>query len=154
MVKRGSDAAGFSGSQTKKSSRQVTVATFKKWQTQHEKSHATLTWLRCDSSGQHVETLWCAVCKKFEDKIRGVKNFSCAWVVGSTNAKVSNVLDHARSEQHRIAMVQLRAEQAKSTNAPIATYAPIARSMHTLDKSAQERMSKKLDICFMKHCIS
>ena len=106
MAKRDSDAAGFSGSQTKKSSRQVTVATFKKWQTQHEKSHATLTWLRCDSSGQHVEILWCAVCKKFEDKIKGVKNFSCAWVVGSTNAKVSNVLDHARSEQHRIAMVQ------------------------------------------------
>ena len=82
-------------------------------------------------------------------KIKEVKNFSRAWVVGSTNAKVSNVLDHARSEQHRIAMVQLRAEQAKTTNAPIATYAPIARSMHILDNSAQERMSKKFDICFM-----
>ncbi len=133
----------------KQAKRQVTVATFKKWQEQHEKEHQTLTWLRCDSYCTLVGSLWCAACKKFEDRIRGVKNFSSTWIVGSTNQKVSNVLDHARSEQHKVAMTQLRAEQAKATNAPVTSYAPIAQSLLTIDKTAQERMMKKFDLCFV-----
>ncbi len=61
-------------------------------------------------------------------RIRGVKTFFSAWIVGSTSQKISNVLDYARSEQHKLAMTQLRAEQANATNVPVTLYAPIAQS--------------------------
>ena len=43
----------------------------------------------------------------------------------------------------------LRAEQAKATNAPITAYTLIAKSLLAMDKSLQEKMGKKFDICFV-----
>ena len=40
----------------------------------------------------------------------GMKNFSSAWIKGSTNQKISNVVDHATSEQHTTAMAQMQAD--------------------------------------------
>ena len=97
-------SANGSGSQPKQRKRQVSVATFQKRQSQQEKEHKTLSWLRCDKQQKHVETLWCATCRRFDDRIRGAKNFSTAWITGSTNQNLSNVLDHARSEQHKSSM--------------------------------------------------
>ena len=42
-----------------------------------------------------------------------------------------------------------RAEQAKATNAPLTAYAPITKSLLAMDKSLQEKMSKKFDICYV-----
>lgn len=142
-------SANGSGSQPKQRKRQVSVATFQKWQSQQEKEHKTLSWLRCDKQQKHVETLWCATCRRFDDRIRATKNFSTAWITGSTNQKLSNVLDHARSEQHKSSMSLLRVEQAKATNAALTTYAPIAKSLLSMDKSLEERMGKKFDICYV-----
>ena len=77
--------------------KQVTTTTIKKWQLQHEKEHQTLSWLRCDSESKKslVQSLWCAACIKHEEKTCGVKNFSSAWIVGSSNQKISDVLNHA-----------------------------------------------------------
>ena len=108
-----------------------------------------LSWLRCDKQQKHVETLWCATCRRFDDRIRGTKNFSSAWITGSTNQKLSNVLDHVWSEQHKSSMSLLRVEQAKATNAALTTYAPIAKSLSSMDKSLEERMGNKFDICYV-----
>ena len=144
-----SSLASSSGSQPKQAKRQVSVATFQKWQSQQEKEHETLTWLHCDKQQRYVESLWCETCRWFQDKIRGTKNFSAAWITGSTNQKLSNVLDHARSDQCKLLMSLLRVEQAKATNAPVTTYAPIAQSLLFMDRSLQERMGKKFDVCYM-----
>ena len=144
-----SSSASSSGSQPRQAKRQVSVATFQKWQSQQEKEHETLTWLRCDKQQRYVESLWCETCRRFQDKIRGTKNFSAAWITGSTNQKLSNVLDHARSDQHKLSMSLLRVEQAKATNAPVTMYAPIAQSLLSMGRSLQERMGKKFDICYM-----
>jgi len=42
--------------------------------------------------------------------ITGMKNFSKAWITGSSNQKTSNIVNHATSEQHRAAMVRVRAD--------------------------------------------
>ena len=151
MATKRSASAAASASQdpAKKAKRQVSVATFKKWQTNYEQEYQSLTWLRCDVDQRDrslVGLLWCAVCRRFEERIRGVKNFSNVWVTGSSNHKSSNVLDHGRSEQHKVAMTRLRVEQSR---APASTYAPIARSLLTMDKTVQEKMKKKFDICFV-----
>ena len=50
----------------------------------------------------------------FEERIRGVKNFSNVWITGLSNHKCSNVLDHARSNKHKAAMTRLRVEQSRA----------------------------------------
>ena len=76
---------------SKKQKHQVTIATFKKWQTQLEREHQTLSWLRCDAdtvSKELVDVLWCNACRKHERSITRMKNFSRVWLVGSSNHKV------------------------------------------------------------------
>lgn len=70
---------------TKKAKRQVSVSTFEKWQRNFDRDHQTLTWLRCDKDHQDwdlVALLWCAVCREFQNKICGMKNFTSVgyWV--------------------------------------------------------------------------
>ena len=75
---------------TKKAKRQVSVSTFKKWQRNFDHDHQTLTWLRCDKDHRDrdlVELLWCAVCREFQNRICSMKNYSRAWVTGSTNQR-------------------------------------------------------------------
>ena len=154
MATKRSASTSVSASQAplKKTKRQVTVLTFRKWQTNYEQEHQALSWLCCDvdeGDKSLVGLLWCSVCRRFEERIRGVKNFSNVWITGSTNHKSSNVLDHARSEQHKAAMGRLRVEQATAAKAPVTTYAPIARSLLTIDKTVQDKVKKKFDICFV-----
>ena len=40
-------------------------------------------------------------------------------------------------------------EQAKATNAALTTYTPNAKSLLSMDKSLEERMGKKFDICYV-----
>ena len=86
--------------------------------------------------------MWCETCRKFENRIEGVRNYSAAWITGSTNHKLRNVLDHAQSEQHKMSMRLFNTEQAKATNTPLTEYASIARSLLSMDKSLQERMGE------------
>ena len=44
-------------------------------------------------------------------------------------------------------MIHLRSEQAKERNEPVTTYAPIARSLHTMDDVVRVQMKQKFDIC-------
>jgi len=140
---------GPSSRSSKRSKRQVTYSTFLRWQTEKEKEHQTMSWLRCDKdSKKYVEQLWCATCRQFEDKIRRVKNFSPAWINGSSNQKVSNVVDHAKSDQHKLSMTLLRTQRAKAMNKPLTSYAPVAKSLLVMDKALEKKMGKKFDICF------
>ena len=87
-----SDADPCSSSYTKRAKRQVTVATFEKWQRDFDRLHQTRTWLRCDRGQDRslLDLLWCDVCRTYEDSIRGMKNFQTAWTAGSANMRTSN----------------------------------------------------------------
>ena len=63
-----------------------------------------------------VEMLLCEACRKHEDRIAGMKNFSKAWITCSSNQKISNIIDHTTSEQHHAAMVQVRTDVARASN--------------------------------------
>ena len=69
MATKRSASAAASASQdpAKKAKRQVSVATFMKWQTNYEQEYQSLTWLRCDVDERDrslVGLLWCAVCRQ------------------------------------------------------------------------------------------
>ena len=75
-----------SNSNAKKAKRQITKATFEKWQS------------GCDVTskpGTHVVSLYCAICRKYEANIRSLKNFRRDWIVGLANQRTSNLIDHA-----------------------------------------------------------
>ena len=105
----------------KKAKRQVTIATAKKWQTQYDREYQSLTCLNYDVDDQEktlAKLLRCSACTKFDSSIRGMKNYSSAWIIGSTNHRTSSITDHAANEQHKVAtcMLRLRTEQAKAAN--------------------------------------
>ena len=144
----GSEAAGPS---RKANKRQVTKSTFDKWQQEHERDHQTRSWLRCDleRDKRYVASLYCAVCKKYEHSLQSLKSFSRAWITGSTNHKVSNVLDHANSEVHKVAMTRKRADDAKASSGSAVLSSTIGRCLATLDSATRARMEKKFDVCYM-----
>ena len=97
-----------------------------------------------------VSTLWCAVCKQYESRLESLKNFSRAWIDGSTNQKTSNIIDHALSDQHKTAMARLREERARSAKLPVAAYAPIAHNLQsTLDPAVKDKLKKTFDITYV-----
>ena len=118
--KRISPATGSEVS--KKAKRQVCISTFEKWQREHQ----SILWLQCDedvTSRSLVATLYCGVCRRFEDRITGMHNFSPAWLTGTTSHQTSNVLDHAKSEQHIACMGRLQEERARAQDTPTTSYA-------------------------------
>ena len=67
----------------------------------------TILLFRCSldhSDKSLMSTLWCEICCKYERRIEGKKNFSRAWIDGSTYHKTSNATDHVSSKQHKAAM--------------------------------------------------
>ena len=132
--------------------RQVGVSTFEKWQREFEREYQSLLWLRCDKDEVNrslVATLYCEVCQPSKDRIQGIRNFSPAWLTGSTNHRTSNVLDHAKSEQHVASTARLQEERVKAQDMPTSSYAPIARSLVVLDDLEKERVKRKFEICFI-----
>ena len=81
--------------------------------------------------------------------ICSVKNFSKAWIEGSTYHKTSNIVEHARSDQHKGAMIRLRQEQARKRQEPITAYTNIARRITVMDNATKERIKRKFDISFV-----
>lgn len=105
-----------------------------------------VTWLRCDLVMQKgtVQHLYCDVCKKYEANIQLLKTFTTTWITGSTNHKVSSVLDHV----HKAAMMWLRADHAKAKGQPATMVSPIA-SLWQMDDKTHSQMRRKIDLCFV-----
>ena len=104
--------------------RQFTKAMFEKWQREYQREHQTLSWLRCILCRDklHVKILYCEVCRKYEARLCSLRNFSNLWIKGSANLKLSNVLDHARSDVHLAAMSKFRADMAKESGLLFTSY--------------------------------
>ena len=110
--KRAVGSSSSGASKTRQSKRQVSKETFHKWQWTYKREHQSMT-MACrlcaemDDQGKSlVSTLWCVVCRQYETRICGPKNFSRAWTNSSSNhtCKTSNITDHANSEPHKVAM--------------------------------------------------
>ena len=135
-IDRSHDDAELSQPSHKKAKRQVTIATFEKWQRNYDRQYQTMTWLKYERDATNrdlVATLWCSVCRQYKDRLCSMKNYSDVWIKGLSNQCTSSVLDHVSSEQHKAAMSHFRAAQARAENEPVATYAPKARCLLTLD---------------------
>ena len=75
--------------------------------------------------------------------------FSRAWITGSTNYKVSNVVDHATSDVHKSAVVRKRADSIRARGEPAALSSEIGHSLSMLDGVTRARMERKFDLCLV-----
>ncbi len=129
------------------------MTTFKQWKSTYEREYQTLTWLRCktdDLFPSLVDTLTCSVCQKFESHIQSLKNFSVAWITGSSNHRASNIIDHGKNEQHKTAMNLEKIERAKANKQDMSSYSALARSFKRIDEATREKYERSLTL----HCIS
>ena len=151
MAGRKRPAESRAASSSKTGKRQVTKATFERWQRQFERDYQTLSWLRCELEQDkvHVATLSCEACKKYERSVQSLKNFSRVWITGSSNQKVSNVIDHATSEVHKASMARMRADSAKASGGSAALSTAIGRCLLTIDEETRARMRRKFDACYV-----
>ncbi len=108
--------------------------THKKLLAQYDRECQTVTWPICETGidagvkvAMHLKR---RVCTKYRQRIVGRKNFSDKRVTGADSVRTTNVLDHAKSDQHVHAMNLHKREQAQGTGASVASYAPIVRSLN------------------------
>ena len=126
--------------------RKVTVSTVNKWKIENDKALNTSMWLTFEKLGRdHVALLKCTVCGRFEEKLRGCRNYNPAFVVGTTNLRVSAVKDHADTDMHKRSMLLL--SKSRSKNA--VEYAPIAKALSTLDPDTASKLKRKFEIAYM-----
>lgn len=139
----------------KKLKRRVSLATFDKWKRQFNEHYHTSRWLQCDkdTTDYTVTLLWCEVCRKYSEQIRTMRNFSSAWVNGSANQRNSNIVDHAKSEQHAAAMARMRAEAGEPAEEEKVVFvvenAAFMASFPVMNDGEMERMKRKFQICYM-----
>ena len=91
----------------------------------------------------------CEVCTKYRSHLESMKNFSKTWVTGSTNLKVSNVIEHATSEVHKAAMTRMHSESAKARGESVVLQTPIGRSLCTLDDATRLQVARRFDVAYV-----
>jgi len=116
--------------------RTIQFETLKKWQRDFDKEMKSLTWLDCITQShagkKKVVALRCLVCCKFKVRIESSRNFSNKWRVGAYSLRTSNIHDHAKTNQHCMAMNLLEREHAIARGDGPSTYAPIAKAIEKL----------------------
>ena len=126
--------------------RKVKSATVDKWILDYDKTLSTSTWMQYERSDRsHVSKIFCSICKRYEDRIKGSRNFNRAFIDGSANLRTSSFRDHAKSDMHERAMSLLKKEQSSS----ITEYSPLFRSFAKMDPTAERRMKWKFDTAYM-----
>ena len=126
--------------------RGVTARTVDKWIAENDRALNTTTWLQYDRvDREYIATLTCSVCIRFQDKLRGTRNYSPAYVEGSKNLRASSFKDHARSDMHQRAMLLFK----KSQSSDVTDYAPIAKALSTLDAGSELKLTKKFEIAYL-----
>ena len=140
-------ASSLEGPPAKK--RSVMKSTADKWIADNDKALSTSTWLRYDTDTANrgrIVAFKCCVCYQFRDKLIGMRNYSAAYIEGSSNLRASSFKEHAASVMHAYAMLLLKKKQG---SANLLEYAPIAKALLTLDDTATARIKRKFDIAYM-----
>ena len=131
----------------------MTFFTYKKWLTELDRSHQTISWLDCDTrliEGKRVVTkLKCRICAKHKARISGRKHFSPKWIEGAESIRTSNIRDHANADQHIHAMEIKQREQAQAKGQSlVALPGSITEAFSKIGEQKRSRLKVKFDIAY------
>ena len=121
--------------------RGVSVKTVQNWITESDREMSTSAWLKYmyeKADRDYVATLKCSMCIQFNEKLRGMRNYNPAFVVGSKNLRASSYKDHAATDMHKRAMLLSK----KQSSSDVTEYAPIANALHNLDGDAALKVKR------------
>ena len=131
--------------------RMVTCATVDKWKKTDLAIFEAGTWLIYDvdkcEKGKFCSTLKCTVCVEFEQAISKRHNFARSWIDGSVNFKLSNVIDHAKSEAHNEALALYKRRLGQIPPTPMLTGNQCSLEFK-LSKEQEEVFRKKFDVSY------
>ena len=109
------------------------------------------TWLiygvdKCEK-GKFCYALKFTVFVKFEQAISKRHNFATSWIDGSVNFKLSNVIDHAKSEAHNEALALYKRRLGQTPPSPMLTgnQRPLE---FKVTKEQEKVFRKKFDISY------
>ena len=106
--------------------RNVTASTVEKWKAENDKALSTVTWLTYKMANRdHVKSLAYSVCTRFNAQLKGMRNYTSAFVDGTTNLRTSCFKDHSSTDMHARTMMLLK----KDRGADVHEYTPIARAL-------------------------
>ena len=139
-----------SSSSTKR--HKVKVTTFQKWVRDYDRVYNTAMWLDSEASWHNgekvVEKLKCKVCTKYRERIIGRKNFSMKWIEGADSVRTTNVIDHAKTDQHVQAMKLQQMEVAQSRGVDSTAFMPIVQSLNTISEEERKKLRMKFDTAY------
>lgn len=95
-----------------------------------------------------VDKMKCKICARFMDKLVGMRNFSDKWICGAASLRISNIKDHAKSDQHARAILYAKKEQSRGRCVTDFSDAPILKSLLTLTDEQKGQLRKKFDIAY------
>ncbi len=75
----------------------------------------------------HVASLKCSVCARFEDKLQSSRNYNPEFVIGTKNLRVSAFKDHVATDMHQHSMILF----SKSRSSDVTQYMPIVKALCT-----------------------
>ena len=81
-----------------------------------------------------VEKLKCKVCAKYKERIISRKNFSGKWIDGADSVRTTNLIDHAKSDQHVHAMKLQNMDEAQRKGTDTTVFMPIVQSLNILSE--------------------
>jgi len=150
IMKRSRDSSAEDSSSQR---REVTFLTYKKWLTELDRCHQTISWLDCDtrfSEGKRVVTrLKCRVCTKHKARISGRKHFNNKWIEGAESIRTSNIRDHANADQHIHAMEIEQREQAQAKGQSLVVPSgSIIEAFSKIGEQERSRLKVKFDIAY------
>ena len=90
------------------------------------------------SGKKEIVALRCTVCCRFKERIQSSRNFSDKWI-----------RDHAKTNQHYLAMKLLEKELTIAKGDGLSIYAPIARAIEKIPVAESARLRHKFDIAYL-----
>ena len=133
--------------------REVSFFIYKKWLTELDRCHQTISWLDCDikqSDGRRIVTrLKYRVCTKHKAKISGWKHFSNKWIEGAESIRTCNIRDHANADQHIYAMEIEQREQAQAKGqSPVVPSGSITEAFSKIGDQERSRLKVKFETAY------
>ena len=76
-------------------------------------------------------------------------NFRKNWIVGSTNERTRNLIDHATSNVHKASMSNLMMEGSRAWDASVVHQPQSGIFLSSMDDGMRQRKAKKFDVSFL-----
>jgi hypothetical protein len=88
------------------------------------------------SDRNYIGKLKCSVCVEFQGKLRGICNYSIAFIDGSKNLRASSFNDHTATERHTRVLQMFK----RKSSSGITEFSLITRALYNLDADLEMKL--------------